>query len=121
MTGQKLAKMANISPAHLSEIERGLSEVSGEKLLRIADSLGVGVQDLMDGTIAKAQPGDEVTFPRALTEAAEKLGWSYRVVARLYNGKLSLAAARRASGKQEEWTVDDWISFHTTVKDYIEE
>lgn len=120
ITGQKLARMAKISPAHLSEIERGLSEISSEKLMRIADSLGVGVQDLLDGTLTGPQSSEEVVFPKALTDAAEQLGWSYRVMARLYKGKLSLAS-RRASGKQEEWTIDDWIAFHTKVKDYLEE
>jgi transcriptional regulator with XRE-family HTH domain len=120
ITGQKLAKMAAISPAHLSEIERGLSEVSSEKLLRIADSLGVGVQELMEGTVEDSESKKEVSFPKALADAAEQLGWSYRVMAKLYNARVSLAA-RRSSGKQVDWSVQDWQSFYTTVKEYIEE
>jgi hypothetical protein len=30
-------------------------------------------------------------------------------------------AARRSSGKQVDWSVQDWQSFYTTVKEYIEE
>jgi transcriptional regulator with XRE-family HTH domain len=118
ITGSELAKMAEISPAYLSEVERGLSEVSGEKLLRIAGSLGVSMQGLLEGT-ASQQSQSEVAFPVALAEAADQLGWSYRTMASLHAAKQSLVA-RRSSIEREDWSVEDWIEFHDKVKDYLE-
>jgi transcriptional regulator with XRE-family HTH domain len=118
MSGQKLARMADVSPAYLSEIERGLSKISSEKLMGIAGSLGVSVQSLLDGRSISAS-ATEVSFPKALAEAADQLGWSYRTMASLYAGKQSLAA-RRSSGEKEEWVIEDWIRFYDKVKDYLD-
>jgi transcriptional regulator with XRE-family HTH domain len=118
VTGQRLADSAKISPAYLSEVERGLSEVSGEKLLRIATSLGVSVQSLLEGT----PPGstNDVVVPSALAEAAEQLKLTYKNTVRLLQGKHSLMARRSATGEQE-WQVGDWIAFYNKVKDYLEQ
>ena len=116
MTGQELAKLAEISPAYLSEVERGLSEASGEKLLRIAGSLGVSLQSLLEGK--RAQAKDEVVFPVALAEAADQFGWPFRTMASLYEARQSLVA-RRASGELKEWSMKDWVEFHDKVKDYL--
>lgn len=120
ISGQKLAKMSEISPAFLSQIERGLSQVSSEKLLRIAGSLGVGVQGLFEGKPSNTSVTSEVSFPKALAEAADQLGWSFRTMAGLYAGKQSLVAARRSSEKKDEWSVEAWINFYDRVKDYLE-
>jgi len=119
ITGQELAKMAEISPAYLSEVERGLSEVSGEKLLRIAGSLGVSMQGLLDGTASNTASTNEVSFPTELARAAEELGWSYSVMARLYEGKQSLVA-KRSSGVKKDWSMQQWIDFYNAVKDYMQ-
>lgn len=119
ITGQRLAQMARISAPYLSEIERGLSEVSGEKLLRIATSLGVSVQTLLEGSPPEGQAASGVTIPSALAQAAEQLKLSYRDTVRLLQGRRSLVA-RRASGGQEDWQVEDWLKFYRKVKDYLE-
>lgn len=41
-----LAAAANISTAYLSEVERGLKDISTEKLIAIARALGLSVADL---------------------------------------------------------------------------
>ena len=117
ITGQKLASMARISPAYLSEVERGLSEVSGEKLLRIATCLGVSLQDLLEES-QNEEPG--VTIPLALDQAAENLNLSYKDTVRLLQGRQSLVA-RRSQGSEEEWKAEDWIEFYKKVKKYLED
>ncbi len=119
LTGQDLAKMAEISPAYLSEVERGLSGVSGEKLFRIAGSLGVSMQSLIEGTVSISHVEGEVIFPAALAAAADQLGWSYRTMASLYAAKQSLVS-RRSSKEKEEWGMEEWIKFHGRLKDYLE-
>jgi len=120
ITGQKLALMARISPAYLSEVERGLSEVSGEKLLRIATSLRVSVQALLEGSRGEGEPGEGVTIPPALDQAAERLNLSYKDTVHLLQGRHSLVA-RRSQGGEEEWKVGDWIEFYKKVKKYLED
>jgi len=119
ITGKSLAKMAEISAPYLSEIERGLSEVSGEKLLRIASSLGVSVQTLLDGTAPDSRPTDGVTIPTALDQAAAQMALSYRDTVRLLQGRQSLVARRSSGGEEEEWQVGDWLEFYQKVKDYL--
>lgn len=119
-TGQKLAETAQISPAYLSEVERGLSEISSEKLMRIASALDVSVQSLLEGALAAAQPGAGVMIPTALAEAAEQLHLSYRDTVRLLEGRSSLMA-RRSSGAEKEWGAREWVEFHGKVKDYLSE
>lgn len=119
ITGQRLAKMARISAPYLSEIERGLSEASGEKLFRIASSLGVSVQTLLEGTALERRPTDGVTIPAGLDQAAAQLGLSYRHTVRLLQGRQSLVARRSSGGEEEEWQVGDWLEFYQKVKDYL--
>jgi transcriptional regulator with XRE-family HTH domain len=45
-TLSEVAAEAGLSPAHLSEVERGLKEVSIEKLLAVAHALGVRPADV---------------------------------------------------------------------------
>jgi hypothetical protein len=112
--------MAKISAPYLSEIERGLSEASGEKLLRIATSLGVSVQTLLEGSPPEGRAVNGVTIPITLAQAAEQLKLSYKDTVRLLGGRQSLVA-RRASGGEEDWQVEDWLKFHRKVKDYLED
>ena len=120
ITGQRLAQMAKISAPYLSEIERGLSEASGEKLLRIANSLGVSVQTLLEGSPPEVRAANGVTIPITLAQAAEQLKLSYRDTVRLLGGRQSLVA-RRGSGGEVAWQVEDWLKFYRKVKDYLED
>ena len=119
ITGQKLAEMAKISPAHLSEVERGNSEMSGEKLLRIATSLDVSVQALLEGTPEPPVAGGEV-IPSALAEAAEQLKLTFKDTISLLQGKRSLTA-QRSSDTTNEWKAQDWIDFYNKVRKYLDD
>lgn len=47
ITGKKSASKAGVSASFLSEVERGISSISVEKLNRIANVFGVGIQKLI--------------------------------------------------------------------------
>jgi transcriptional regulator with XRE-family HTH domain len=114
---QKLAKSAGISQGYLSEIERGRSAVSGEKLARIAEQLGVTADYLLSGRTGQSA-GSAVNIPPGLSEAAEVLDLSFAQTLRLLAGKESLVA-RRSTGVEQEWTKDRWIDFYQKVKPYL--
>lgn len=120
MTGQKLAEISKISPAYLSEVERGLSDASGEKLLRIAEALGIGLQDLLSPGQVSEPSNESISIPVALSEAADELHLSFSNTIRILQGAQSLTA-RRSSGVQEEWTKQEWIGFYEKVKFILEE
>lgn len=52
-TLEELAKRANVSPSHLSEIERGIKEASSEIIQSIHRSLGMELDDLLQRTIQR--------------------------------------------------------------------
>jgi len=120
LTGQELAKQSRISPTYLSEIERGLSDISGEKLIRIADALGVDLNDLISPGQTTATNSENITIPIALSEAANELHLSFSNTVRILQGAQSLTA-RRSSEPQEEWSKGDWIGFYEKVKFILEE
>ncbi|NQT61288.1 MAG: helix-turn-helix transcriptional regulator [Bacteroidetes bacterium] len=120
MTGQKLAKISRISPAYLSEVERGLSVISGEKLLRIAEALGVGLQELLSPELPAGSKNEMISIPDALSEVADELHLSFRHTRRILQGAQSLTA-RRSSGLQEKWTKEKWLKFYERVKFMLEE
>lgn len=116
-TVQQLASDAGMSPGYLSEVERGLSAISFEKLVRIAEELKVTTDFLKDG---KGAPGesDAVRIPAALSAAAEQLGLSHRSTMRLLEGRQSLVA-RRSQSQETEWNVQQWFDFYERVKEYL--
>ena len=116
LTVQELATKARMSTGYLSEVERGMSAVSVERLGRTASALGLSLSYLLDGE--QAQTGDDVHIPNALSEAAEQLGLSYSETRRLLEGRQSLVA-RRAEAGQQEWDAPQWIEFYNNVKNYL--
>lgn len=120
MTGKKLAEISRISPAYLSEIERGLSEISGEKLARIADALRVSVQDLISPEQPELPSKERLSIPVALFEAAEELELSTSTTFKILQAVQSLTA-RRSSGPQAEWSKQDWIKFYKQVEFLFQE
>ena len=120
ITGHELAKRSNISAGYLSEVERGLSAVSVDKLKQIAQGLGVGVDALLGENAAEAQAENVIQIPSALSSAAEQLNLSYRATLALFQGQRSLLA-RRSKLEQSEWDVDQWVKFYEQVKDYLPE
>lgn len=118
MNAQKVAKLADMSPGYLSEVERGLSAISFEKLVRLAEVLHVSVGYFEGAGTEEVLTDTEVRIPVALSKAAEELKLSYRATLSLLEGKESLVA-RRAKSHEKEWEVEDWINFYNTVKDYL--
>src|SRR5580704_10150629 len=102
-----LAERAGISAGYLSEVERGLSEISGQKLARVAEHLSVSTDYLLSGREEASSAGAVVQIPRGLSEAAEVLDLTYARTVRLLAGKESLVA-RRAGSAEREWTKEDW-------------
>ncbi len=119
ITVQELAKRSNVSAGYVSEVERGLSAISVDKLMQIADGLGIELDTLLSEAQTEAAHGT-VQIPTALSEAAEQLNLSHRATLTLLQGQKSLTARRSQSGTAE-WTVDDWLKFHEQVKDYLPE
>jgi transcriptional regulator with XRE-family HTH domain len=114
---QELGGRSDISPGYLSEIERGFSEVSGVKLARVAEHLGVTTDYLLSG---RGDVGSEamVQIPTPLSDAAKVLDLTYVKTLRLLAGKESLVA-RRSSAAQSDWTRDEWINFYNKVEPYL--
>jgi hypothetical protein len=109
-----------ISPGYLSEVERGLSDISSEKLVRIAEALGVTVQDLLSPQPQPIGTNTVLSIPVALSEAAEELHLSFSTTKKILQGAQSLTA-RRSSGPQEAWSKQAWLDFYEKVKFIFEE
>ena len=117
ITVQELARRSKVSSGYLSEVERGLSAISVDKLMQIAEGLGIGLDSLLDATQAEADQAT-VQIPAALSAAAEQLNLTHRATLILLKGQRSLTA-RRSQSEAREWTVNDWLKFHEQVKDYL--
>ena len=119
VTVQELAKRSKVSSGYLSEVERGLSAISVDKLMQIAEGLGIGLDALLNDTQAEVGQST-VQIPAALSAAAEQLNLTHRATLILLKGQRSLTA-RRSQSDAREWSVDDWLKFHEQVKDYLSE
>jgi transcriptional regulator with XRE-family HTH domain len=114
---QQLADKSQISAGYLSEVERGRSEVSGVKLARVAEHLGVSADYLLSGRGEPPSDGS-VQIPSALSEAAKVLDLTYARTLRLLAGRESLVA-RRTTSPERDWTKEDWMEFYTKVEPYL--
>jgi transcriptional regulator with XRE-family HTH domain len=114
---QQLAAQSDISAGYLSEIERGLSEVSGVKLARVAEHLGVTADYLLSGRPDPSE-GATVQIPQPLSEAAKVLDLTFAQTLRLMAGKESLVA-RRSNSAERGWTKEEWIDFFKKVEPYL--
>lgn len=120
ITGIALAKMSSVSPAYLSEVERGLSNISSEKLSSIADALRVPMQELLAPTNDNSNNTNTINIPIALSKVAEELNFKFSTTMQLYQGKKSLVG-RRSSNEETEWGETEWKTFYERVKHYLEE
>lgn len=115
----ELAAAANISSGYLSDVERGESALSGEKLASIAKAMNVSVDYLLSGknTVSQADVS-EITIPEALSDAATIMKLSFEQTIRLLNGRRSLVA-KRSGSESNEWSTDQWIAFYSNVREYL--
>jgi transcriptional regulator with XRE-family HTH domain len=119
ITVQELAKRSRVSSGYVSEVERGLSAISVDKLVQIADGLGIGLDTLLSETHPEVGQCT-VQIPTALSDAADQLNLSHRATLTLLKGQRSLTA-RRSQSDLRDWTVNDWLRFHEQVKGYLPE
>jgi transcriptional regulator with XRE-family HTH domain len=118
---QKLAEEAGFSAGYLSEVERGNSVLSSEKLSAVARVFGVTADYVLTGrTNAGGATDPDVKIPKALSEFAVSSNLSHEQTMRLLAGHNSLFARRTKEGAEAgEWSVDQWSSFYNRVKDYL--
>ena len=117
LTLKELAQNAGMSAGYLSEVERGGSALSAEKLAALAGCLGATVDYLLTGISTPAHALTDTHIPAGLAQAAEFLELSYVQTAKLLAGKRSLVARR--SSQVDDWSADDWINFHEKVKQFL--
>jgi transcriptional regulator with XRE-family HTH domain len=115
----RLAELAGMSAGYLSEVERGYSEISGVKLARLAEHLGVSADYLLSGRASEGPADMAVQIPPGLSEAAKTLDLTYAQTLRLLAGKQSLVAARRRDGEPDDWKKEEWIDFYKKVEPYL--
>lgn len=120
LTGKRLSELTEISPAYLSEVERGLSDISTEKLTRIAQALSVSVQTLLSDKVEPQEKNREIVIPVALRAAAEELKLSLSDTIKILQGAQSLTA-RRSTGGQKELSKEDWMKFYQQVQFLLSE
>ncbi len=120
LTVQELAARSKVSAGYVSEIERGLSTISVDKLMQLAEGLGIGMDTLLEELPEDAFGADMVRIPAALSAAAERLNLSHRATLTLLHGQQSLTA-RRSTTEPGEWTEEDWLKFFEQVKAYLPE
>jgi transcriptional regulator with XRE-family HTH domain len=118
LTVQDLANRSAVSAGYISEVERGLSAVSIDKLAQIAEALGLKLDTLVGEAPVTPENPNVVTIPAALSAAADRLNLSHRATLVLLQGKKSLTA-RRSQQPDREWGIEDWLEFHKRVKDYL--
>ena len=118
ITAHELAKRSKVSAGYLSEVERGLSAVSVDKLAQIAEGLGVGLDTLLEEAPEGVSGQGMVQIPAALSEAADQLNLSHRATLTMLQGQRSLMA-RRSKAEQGEWDMERWLKFYEQVKDYL--
>lgn len=117
LTIKELAEEVGMSAGYLSEVERGGSALSGEKLAVIALYLEVSVDYFLSGAEGTNPTREETIIPAGLAQAAKFLNLSYVETSKLLAGKRSLVARRGPD--EDEWSMDEWIQFHEKVRPYL--
>lgn len=120
-TLDQLAERSGVSKSFLWEVEQGRSNMSGEKLVRVANALGASLDYLLQG---KAAPDDPlpptIEVPRELGELAEECGLTYRDMMALLDIDRSIIA-RRSRVKARSKTKDDWRKLYEGVREFLQE
>lgn len=122
LTAKALAKMAGLSASYLSEVEKGISAISTEKLQRIAKELGLTLDQLVSRSEPTPQAaGNVMQIPLALSQAAEELDLTFNQMKRLFGAGTSLVAARGSSSPGREYSKEEWIDLFQRVKGHMED
>ena len=121
LTLEALAERAGLSKSFLWEVEQDRSDISGRRLLQLADALNASVEFLLRGGAAPAEyelPSVEV--PRSLGELAEEEGLTYRQMMTILEIDHSIVA-RRGGGPRGAKGKEYWQSLYQAVKQFLEE
>jgi transcriptional regulator with XRE-family HTH domain len=118
LTLEQLAEKAEISKSFLWEVEQG-SDISGERLLRVANVLGASLDYLMRGKTAPDYKPANVEIPADLHALAEELALSYRKTVAVLDVDRSIKTHRRDQRvvKDKEY----WRRLYDSVKDFLED
>lgn len=118
---EALADRAGLSKSFLWEVEQDRSDISGRRLLQLADALNASVEFLLRGGAAPAEYElPSVEIPRSLGELAEDEGLTYRQMMTLIEIEHSIVA-RRGGGPRGTKAKEDWRSLYLAVKPFLEE
>ena len=119
LTLEKLAEQAEISKSFLWEVEQG-SDISGERLLRVANVLRASLDFLLRGEASTPdyKPAS-VEIPAELHALADELGLSYRQTVAVLDVDKTFIAHRREErvDKDKEY----WRSLYESVKKFLEQ
>lgn len=119
-TQERLARKAGLSKSFLSDVENDKTRVSGDNLLKISEVLGASLDFLMKGESGGvSEETDYVEIPANLSEAAEKLGISFRETLMLLDIQKSIVA-RRSSRIERTMTIEDWKQLYNRIKNFME-
>lgn len=119
-TQDQLAKEAQISKSFLSEIENSKSDVSGDKLLKIANALNASLDYLMKGESSENKRMIKpVEIPHELSEMADENGLTYKETITTLKTHQSLMS-RRSSKINQKMTKLDWKNLYESIKPYLE-
>ncbi|HZR03188.1 MAG TPA: helix-turn-helix transcriptional regulator [Burkholderiales bacterium] len=118
LTLEQLAEQAEISKSFLWEVEQG-SDISGERLLRVANVLKASLDYLLRGETPPEYKPSTVEIPPELHAVANQLGLSYRATVALLDVDRSVRTHRRDQrlAKDEEY----WRSLYESVKKFLEQ
>jgi transcriptional regulator with XRE-family HTH domain len=116
-TQDQLATQAGISKGFLSDVERGLRNVSSEFLLKLAEALGVTTDFLMKGETASVKRA-EVKIPRSLAEFAESEQLTFQKTVTVLEMRLQIKG-HRGSSQSEDLEKFDWKKFYEAVKPFM--
>ena len=118
---EALAERAGLSKSFLWEVEQDRSDISGRRLLQLADALNASVEFLLRGGAAPAEyEPPSVEVPRSLGELAEEEGLTYRQMMTILEIEHSIVA-RRGGVPRGTKGKEDWRSLYLAVKPFLEE
>jgi transcriptional regulator with XRE-family HTH domain len=121
LTYDDLVRRTGLSKSFLWAVEHDQSDISGEKLLRLANALEASLDFLLRGERpAPSKPSAPVEIPSALAQFATERGLSLEVTIRLVEAYDALRARRRARGSPR-MTKEDWRSFYEAVRPFCEQ